>query len=213
MPPPQATGPLSEGDGLPKLGMEPIRRRQLIDATIAAIDENGFADATVSRISARAGVSTGVVHHYFRNKDDLLEATLRDLANTLRREVVERLARARSPRERVLAIIDGNLAPSLFTRAGVTAWLAFWGEAPSTPRLARIQSIIIRRLRGNLTHALRPIVAPERLAMTADGIGTMLDGLWLRAALTRGAITLEEARRLAHDYLDLCLTHRGNSAD
>ena len=213
MPPPQATGPLSEGDGLPKLGMEPIRRRQLIDATIAAIDENGFADATVSRISARAGVSTGVVHHYFRNKDDLLEATLRDLANTLRREVVERLARARSPRERVLAIIDGNLAPSLFTRAGVTAWLAFWGEAPSTPRLARVQSIIIRRLRGNLTHALRPIVAPERLAMTADGIGTMLDGLWLRAALTRGAITLEEARRLAHDYLDLCLTHRGNSAD
>lgn len=213
MPPPQATGPLSEGDGLPKLGMEPIRRRQLIDATIAAIDENGFADATVSRISARAGVSTGVVHHYFRNKDDLLEATLRDLANTLRREVVERLARAHSPRERVLAIIDGNLAPSLFTRAGVTAWLAFWGEAPSTPRLARIQSIIIRRLRGNLTHALRPIVAPERLAMTADGIGTMLDGLWLRAALTRGAITLEEARRLAHDYLDLCLTHRGNSAD
>lgn len=213
MPPPQATGPLSEGDGLPKLGMEPIRRRQLIDATIAAIDENGFADATVSRISARAGVSTGVVHHYFRNKDDLLEATLRDLANTLRREVVERLARARSPRERVLAIIDGNLAPSLFTRAGVTAWLAFWGEAPSTPRLARIQSIIIRRLRGNLTHALRPIVAPERLAMTADGIGTMLDGLWLRAALTRGAITLEEARRLAHDYLDLCLTQRGNSAD
>lgn len=213
MPPPQATGPLSEGDGLPKLGMEPIRRRQLIDATIAAIDENGFADATVSRISARAGVSTGVVHHYFRNKDDLLEATLRDLANTLRREVVERLARARSPRERVLAIIDGNLAPSLFTRAGVTAWLAFWGEAPSTPRLARIQSIIIRRLRGNLTHALRPIVAPERLAMTADSIGTMLDGLWLRAALTRGAITLEEARRLAHDYLDLCLTHRGNSAD
>ena len=73
---------------MPKLGMEPIRRRQLIDATIAAIDENGFADATISRISARAGVSTGVVHHYFRNKDDLLEATLRDLANTLRREVV-----------------------------------------------------------------------------------------------------------------------------
>jgi transcriptional repressor BetI len=193
--------------------MEPIRRRQLIDATIAAIEENGFADATISRISARAGVSTGVVHHYFRNKDDLLEATLRDLANTLRREVVERLKQARSPRERVVAIIDGNLAPSLFTRAGVTAWLAFWGEAPATPRLARIQDIIIRRLRGNLIHALRPIVPAARLAITAEGIGTMLDGLWLRAALTRGAVTLDEAQRLAHDYLDLCLATRGNNAE
>jgi transcriptional repressor BetI len=190
---------------MPKLGMEPIRRRQLIDATIAAIEENGFSDTTVSRICARAGVSTGVVHHYFRNKDDLLEATLRDLANTLRREVVERLNGARSPRERVEAIIDGNLAPCLFTRAAVTAWLAFWGEAPNSPRLARIQDIIIRRLRGNLIHALRPIVAPERLVLSAEGIGTLLDGLWLRAALTRGGVTLAEARRLAHDYLELCL--------
>lgn len=190
---------------MPKLGMEPIRRRQLIDATIAAIDENGFSETTVSRISARAGVSTGVVHHYFRNKDDLLEATLRDLASTLRREVVERLNRARTPRERVVAIIDGNLAPSLFTRAGVTAWLAFWGEAPNSPRLARIQDIIIRRLRGNLVNALRPIVAPQRLAMTAEGLGTLLDGLWLRAALTKGAVTRDDALRLAHDYLDMSL--------
>lgn len=190
---------------MPKLGMEPIRRRQLIDATIAAIEENGFSETTVSRISARAGVSTGVVHHYFGNKNDLLEATLRDLANTLRREVVERLILARSPRERVLAIIDGNLAPSLFHRAGVTAWLAFWGEAPNNPRYARIQSIIIRRLRGNLVHALRPIVAPARLTPVADGIGTLLDGLWLRAALTGGGITHAAATALAHDYLEMCL--------
>ena len=41
----------------------------------------------------------------------------------------------------------------------------------------------------------------------------MLDGLWLRAALTKGALTLEQARRLAHDYLDLCLAMRGNNAE
>lgn len=194
---------------MPKLGMEPIRRRQLIDATIAAIEANGFSETTVSRISARAGVSTGVVHHYFANKNDLLEATLRDLANTLRREVVERLVAACSPRERVLAIIDGNLAPSLFHRAGVTAWLAFWGEAPNNPRFARIQNIIIRRLRGNLMQALRPIVAPGRLEQAAAGIGTLLDGLWLRAALTGGGITHQEATALAHDYLDMCLVLHG----
>ena len=185
--------------------MEPIRRRQLIDATIAAIEENGFAEATVSRISARAGVSTGIVHHYFGNKTDLLEATLRDLASTRRREVIERLNAAKSPRERVIAIIDGNLAPSLFHRAGVTAWLAFWGETPNNPRFTRIQNIIIRRLRGNLVHALRPIVAPARLMETAEGIGTLLDGLWLRAALTGGGVTLAEAQKLAHGYLDMCL--------
>ncbi len=194
---------------MPKLGMEPIRRRQLIDATIAAIEANGFSETTVSRISARAGVSTGVVHHYFGNKNDLLEATLRDLAGTLRREVVDRLNQAQNPRQRVLAIIDGNLAPSLFHRAGVTAWLAFWGETPNNPRFARIQNIIIRRLRGNLVHALRPIVTADRLEQAAAGIGTLLDGLWLRAALTDGGITHTDATALAHDYLDKCLALDG----
>ena len=48
---------------MPKLGMAPIRRRQLIEAAIAVIHEDGFAQATVARIARRAGVSSGIVHH------------------------------------------------------------------------------------------------------------------------------------------------------
>src|SRR3546814_8696074 len=62
-----------------------------------------------TRCALVTGVQTCALPIY---KNDLLEATLRDLANTLRREVVERLTTARSPRDRVVAVIDGNLAPS-----------------------------------------------------------------------------------------------------
>ena len=57
---------------MPKLGMQPIRRRQLIQATLEAIDELGLADATIARIAKRAGVSTGIISHYFAGKDGLL---------------------------------------------------------------------------------------------------------------------------------------------
>ena len=46
---------------MPKLGMQSIRQRQLIDATLAAINEVGMHDATIAQIARRAGVSTG--HH------------------------------------------------------------------------------------------------------------------------------------------------------
>ena len=69
---------------MPKLGMEEIRRRQLIEATIASIHEVGLAESSLSRISARAGVSTGIVHHYFEDKAELLESTLRQLGTRLR---------------------------------------------------------------------------------------------------------------------------------
>lgn len=53
---------------MPKVGMQPIRRQQLIDATLAAVNELGFAEASISQIAQRAGVSTGIISHYFQGK-------------------------------------------------------------------------------------------------------------------------------------------------
>lgn len=68
---------------MPKLGMQSIRRRQLIDATLEAINEVGMHDATIAQIARRAGVSTGIISHYFRDKNGLLEATMRDITSQL----------------------------------------------------------------------------------------------------------------------------------
>lgn len=76
---------------MPKLGMQPIRQRQLIDATLAAINEVGMHDATVAQIARRAGVSTGIISHYFKDKNGLLEATMRDITGQLRQAVLSRL--------------------------------------------------------------------------------------------------------------------------
>ncbi len=186
---------------MPKLGMEEIRRRQLIEATIAAIHEDGFAEASLSRISARAGVSTGIVHHYFEDKADLLEATLRQLGNQLREAVVRRLLAARTPYQRLLAVIDGNMGPDIFTPAGVSAWLAFWAQVPQSRRLARVQRIIVSRLNDNLVHALRQMGRSDARKI-AGVIEALIDGLWLRAALSPDGPQPHQARKLILDYLD-----------
>ena len=186
---------------MPKVGMEEIRRRQLIDATIASIHEIGFAESSLSRISAKAGVSTGIVHHYFEDKADLLEATLRQLGDRLRDAVVERLKEARSPVERLLAVIDGNLGPELFTPQGVSAWLAFWAQVPTNERLARVQKIVISRLHDNLTHALKLMGRADADDM-ARVVAALIDGLWLRAALSSEGPDPRYARRIVFDYLN-----------
>ncbi len=186
---------------MPKLGMEPIRRGQLIAATIAAIREDGLGEATLARISARAGLSTGLVNHYFDGKTDLLEAALRWLASALRQSVVARLSAARDPRERVLAVIDGNLSPEQFAPEAIAVWLAFWAEVRVEPRFARIQRVINRRLYDNLLHALRKLAPEERARRIADGLAALIDGLWLRCALTEGGIDPAAARALCRDYL------------
>ena len=186
---------------MPKLGMTGIRRRQLIDATIASIHEVGLAESSLSRISARAGVSTGIVHHYFADKAELLESTLRQLGTTLRLAVVSRLERARTPAERLLAVVDGNLGAGQFTPEGVSAWLAFWAQVPTSPRLARIQHVIISRLNDNLVDALKRMGRndAEEIAGVTEAL---IDGLWLRAALSADGPDPVRARRLVLDYLN-----------
>lgn len=49
---------------MPKVGMQPIRRQQLIDATLAAVNELGFAEASISQIAQRAGVSNGIISSF-----------------------------------------------------------------------------------------------------------------------------------------------------
>ncbi len=186
---------------MPKVGMEPIRRRQLIDATIASMGEHGLADTTVQTISRGAGVSPGIIHHYFGGKDELLTATMRSMLQQLRADVTERLATAGSPRERLEAIIDCNFAAGQFEPRVVAAWLGFWAQAPHNAALARLQRVNARRLHSNLLHSLRLLLPAEHAGRVAVGLAAMIDGLWLRFALT-GALDGSAARAVALGYLD-----------
>lgn len=193
---------------MPKLGMEPIRRRQLIDATISSIGRYGYSETTVQRISQAAGVSSGIIHHYFGGKGELLEASMRTLLAELRREVVGRLAQATTPRDRLQAIVDGNFAPSQFAPPVVAAWLVFWSQARHEPRLARLQRINHRRLHSNLHHAFAQALPPAAAMRAAKGLAALIDGLWLNAALS-GARDVEQARAIAQRFLDLELNGQG----
>jgi TetR/AcrR family transcriptional regulator, transcriptional repressor of bet genes len=186
--------------------MEEIRRRQLIEATIASIHAVGFSESSVSRIAAKAGVSAGIVHHYFEDKGDLLEATLRQLGANLSASVVRRLRAAKKPVHRLMAVVDGNLGPELFTPEAVSAWLAFWSQVPTNARLARIQTVIIERLHSNLVHALRPFLREPEVQQVAQDLACLIDGIWLRAALSQRGPEGPDARRAAVQFI----THRLN---
>jgi len=195
---------------MPKLGMAPIRRKQLVEAAIAAIHAHGFANATVARIARQAGISAGMVHHYFRDKDELLFATMRHLLAELRADAVARLSGAVGPRQRIDAIIDACFGDAQFDEQVFSAWLALYGNARHSPRLMNILSLYHRRLRSSLLHDLRRLVPEADALRLADGIAAMIDGLWLRYALTGKPANPETPRALTRDYLAAALSGTSN---
>lgn len=185
--------------------MEPedVRRRQLIETTIETMADAGFIGTTLGQIARRAGVSPGLVAHYFGDKDGLLEATLRHLARRVGRRAAASLAAANSPRARVQAVIDANLAPEEFDRQTCTVWLAFWGQVIHSPRLKRIQHVYQQRMLSNLRHPLRELLPSHQAERLALAIAALIDGLWLRATLSgSGETDSVTARAIATGFVD-----------
>jgi len=161
-----------------------MRRRQLVEVTIDSLAELGYVGTTLAQIAARAGVSPGLVAHYFDDKDGLLEAAFRSLARRVGMQVRARLRQVSTPRGRIQAVIDGNLAPEEFDQRTGSAWLAFWGQLLHVERLKRVQTVYQRRTLSTLRNALRKSLPSEQAQSLATMIAAMIDGIWLRAALS-----------------------------
>jgi TetR/AcrR family transcriptional repressor of bet genes len=178
--------------------MEPLRRASLVQATIAEIGRAGTLDVTVSQIAKTAGMSTALAHHYFGGKHQIFSATMRHILTEYGAVVRAHLRGACTPRARVEAIITASFDETCFAPATVAAWMTLYAAAPTQPETRRLLHLYQARLRTNLTHALRPI-SPTPQAH-ADVMAALIDGLYLRAALSHAA-SGDEARTAALDTL------------
>ena len=170
---------------MPKLGMEPIRKAALVNATIAEIGRTGSLDVTVSQIAKRAGMSSALAHHYFGGKEAMFIAAMRHVLTLYGAEVRGALAVTEGPTARVHAIVRASFTPANFRREVVGAWLNFYVMAQTMPEAAKLLDIYQRRLRSNLRHALRPLVG-ARAPVVAEALAALIDGVYLRQVLARG---------------------------
>jgi TetR/AcrR family transcriptional regulator, transcriptional repressor of bet genes len=185
---------------MPKLGMESIRRRELIKATLSVMHESGLSEPTLAAICARAGLSSSsIVNHYFNSKQELLECTMRELAAGFLGEVSLRVGTARTAVARVRAVIDANFAPSQCTPEAVSAWLWFWSRVPTNEAFAGIERATETRIVGELERALQAIVPAQDVADVAESVMALMYGFWLRFALDPKKIDVETARRITQD--------------
>jgi betaine-aldehyde dehydrogenase len=168
----------------PRIKLEEARRLQLIEVTIDSLAEAGFVGSTLAEIARRADVSPGLVAHYFGDKDALLTEAFRALARRPMASLQVRMRAASTPAGRIQAVIDTNLAPEEFDKRTGSAWLAFWGQVLHAKGLYRVQNAYQRRMLSNLRHALRELVPADEARSLAAMIAAMIDGVWLRAALS-----------------------------
>jgi len=186
---------------MPKLGMEPVRRKALVDAALKTIGARGTLDVTMSEIARVAGVSPALAHHYFGSKDQLLVETMRTLLRQLHADATRALGAARTPRARLSAVIEVSFAADQFAPGTVAAWLAFYVDVQRSIETLRLFQVYARRLNSNLMSGLAPLVARSDAERIAEGAAAMIDGLYIRQALHAGGERSRAPGELVEDYI------------
>lgn len=83
-----------------------VRRNQLTRAAYKVVSRKGYYNFTVRDIAREAGLSTGLVHYYFKNKDDLLVSVLRVMNENLSFYLAKALEQTNDPKEKIIIFID-----------------------------------------------------------------------------------------------------------
>jgi AcrR family transcriptional regulator len=128
---------------MPKVGMGPIRREQICRAAVAVIARVGFPGTTMRAVAEEAGVSTGMLNHYFSNRADMLVQSLLYASETTQGASYEAVYREPPGEGRVRALLSAALPRDPDTEARWRVWIAAYGEAV---REAAVRDAISRRL-------------------------------------------------------------------
>lgn len=80
--------------------------RQIIDAAVVIIAENGYHQAQVSKIAKQAGVADGTIYLYFKNKEDILISLFEEKMGSFVEKIEEKIAGKETAAEKLLMMVE-----------------------------------------------------------------------------------------------------------
>lgn len=179
------------------------RRAALIEATLDLIAEGGAEAATVRAIAVRAGVTPGLIRHYFSSKEELMIAAHEALMSSLTEASAASLDNLPdTPRARLTGFVCAAVSAPVTDPRAVSLWAAAMQTVARDPAMRaahedtylafrdRLQALIAEVLRaeGRDTHEARA------LAIAGNAL---LDGLWVEAGALPDHFGPGELRQIA----------------
>lgn len=165
---------------------EDKRRQALIEATLSLMSEGGARMATVRAIAERAGVTAGLIRHYFQTKELLVAAAYRHLMAGMTDNSAAVLNYApKDPHARLAAFVAATMRPPVVDPDTVIRWASFIQETRRAPAMLEIHRqtyLVYRDHLQSLIAALPKQRGEAELRQLAIACNAVLDGLWLEGS-------------------------------
>lgn len=166
------------------------RRQQLIEATIKCISKRGIGSTTLGDVAKEAGLSQGIVNLHFKSKDNLFNETLRYLAEEYKSLFEKTLDKAGpGAADKLLALMELDLKPSVCDQKKLAVWFGFWGEAKAMPTYRKMCNEYDRGYDKALERLCEEIISEGmyknvKARHIAEVLASLTNGLWLSCLIS-----------------------------
>ncbi len=179
---------------------EEKRRDQLIAAALEIIAKEGPGTATVRAIAAQAGVTQGLIRHYFTSKEDLTREAYRQFMAAMIADNSAALdAAPATPEGRLAAFVAASLRPPVMSASRLRLWSGFIYLVRTDPEMAAIHEVTYLAYREQLEGLIAALPGtrdPHHLRRLAIACNGVIDGLWLEGSAYEQGFGKDELPRI-----------------
>lgn len=183
---------------------EEKRREDLIAAAMELVAEGGPEAATVRAIAARAGVTPGLIRHYFTSKEELTHAAYRHVMEAMTHEAIRASESIpdTDPTGRLAAFVAANFRPPVMTSVAVGVWAGYMHLGRNDPVIHAIHEATYLGYRDRLQELIAALprpADPARDRRDAIACNALIDGLWMEGGSLPDEFGRGEILRIALD--------------
>ena len=174
-----------------------MRRAQLTRAAYKVVGEKGYSDFTIKDIAEEAGLSTGLVHYYFKNKEELLFVLLKEMNSNLKGQLNKSLKVLAEPQEKLMAFCDEAFDLLNKEKAYFNVIIDFWAQINRNERIRQANVKLFQSYREEIVAILKEGVTKGVFMVTdvhliSVVIISLIQGTIIQYVIDHGAFDYRE---------------------
>ena len=184
-----------------------MRRAQLIRAAYKVVSKKGYYNFTIKDIAKESGLSSGLVHYYFKDKQDLLLNLLKDINSNMKLYLNRELVLTQNPREKLMTYMNQAFGLAEKEKEYFYVLIDFWTQTKHNPRMRQANNKLMQSYRDECAAILKEGISKGvfreeiDVAFAATTNVSVIQGTIVQYVLDNQAFNYEQYTTTIKDYI------------
>ncbi|MDD9949945.1 MAG: TetR/AcrR family transcriptional regulator [Zetaproteobacteria bacterium] len=181
---------------MPRTDVAEERKEQIVKATIHCITQHGYDNFSMQDVARKAGISKGIIHYYFLNKDDLMMSVLENVSTRIEASVLHTLEKYSGAEKRLQIFVEACLDTVQNTKEYYQVSFDFWSQVQQKTEVRNLFLSHYERLRKICSDILQEGIHEKSfqnidVSDFSNFILSIIDGISLQYLLNGSQVTFE----------------------